>query len=120
MIKKETIADNIGTAPNPNQETLFNAETPAIKESFFEKIFDVPTGKGSVEEYDNHPLNFTGTRGMSRILRGLTGILGDLDKAIVDIIIGFFTEIYNRIMKKPKGKIKKTKITSDDLSSTIL
>lgn len=110
MIKKETIADNIGVIPEPQQ---LKAENPTIKESFFQKIFDVPTGKGSVEEYDNHPLNFTGTRGMSRILRGLTGILGDLDKAIVDIIIGFFTEIYNKIMKNPKAKIEKS--TVDDL-----
>ena len=120
MIKKETVADKIGITPNPNQETLFEAENLPIKKSFSKKIFDIPTGKGSVEEYDEHPLNFTRTRGMSHILRGVTGILGDLNKAIVDIVVGFCTETYNRFVKKPKGKIEKTKVTSDDLPPKIL
>ena len=121
MIKKETIADNIGVTPETKQ---FKTETsPDLdKKNFFQsfKIFNIPTGKGSVEDYDEHPLNFTRTRGMSHILRGVTGILGDLNKAIVDIVVGFCTETYNRFVKKPKGKIEKTKVTSDDLPPKIL
>lgn len=47
-----------------------------------------PTGDGPVEEYIDHPMNIKGSRGSARILRGLTGMLGQLNYAIVDIALG--------------------------------
>lgn len=46
------------------------------------------TGPGSIEDYINHPLNGTGSRGVAQILRGATGLAGDLDLALIDIGLG--------------------------------
>lgn len=46
------------------------------------------TGPGSIDDYLDHALNFHKSRGVAQILRGFTGILGELNLAIVDIVIG--------------------------------
>lgn len=46
------------------------------------------TGEGSITSYDEHPLNFKNNHFLSQVIRGLTGLLGSLDLAIVDILIG--------------------------------
>lgn len=69
--------------PPPDKE-------PSIpqKESFFKKILTARTGDGSIDNYISHPLNFNGQEGTARIIRGATGILGNLDLAIIDITFG--------------------------------
>ncbi len=47
------------------------------------------TGPGSIDEYKEHPLNMRGSMGMAQILRGLTGMAGTLNYAIIDIGLGF-------------------------------
>lgn len=47
-----------------------------------------PTGEGSIEEYVDHPLNFNRSKGLAQILRGVTGFLGNLKLAVVDIFVG--------------------------------
>jgi hypothetical protein len=46
------------------------------------------TGDGVIEDYMDHPLNFNRSRGMARVLRGLTGLIGGLNFALADIVIG--------------------------------
>lgn len=46
------------------------------------------TGPGEVESYLGHPMNPKRSKGRARFLRGCTGIAGDLDLAIIDIVIG--------------------------------
>ncbi|MCT4564153.1 MAG: hypothetical protein N4A68_07500 [Maledivibacter sp.] len=46
------------------------------------------TGEGEIEEYLGHPLNFNNSVAVGRILRGLTGILGNLRLAVIDIGFG--------------------------------
>lgn len=58
-------------------------EKPSIVE-----MLKTPTGEGTIEEYLIHPLNFNESKGMARVLRGLTGFLGNINLAIADIIIG--------------------------------
>ncbi len=48
------------------------------------------TGSGSIEEYEQHPLNFRHSQGAAQMIRGFTGMLGDLDLAIIDISLGAF------------------------------
>lgn len=48
------------------------------------------TGSGSVDEYLNHPLNFKKSAGTAQMIRGFTGLFGDLDLAVVDITLGAF------------------------------
>jgi hypothetical protein len=55
------------------------------------KIFDIlksKTGEGTIEDYKDHPLNFNNNKYIGQILRGLTGMLGALDLAIIDISMG--------------------------------
>lgn len=47
-----------------------------------------PTGEGSVDDYLDHTLNFNRSKGMARIIRGMTGFAGNLNLAIVDIFLG--------------------------------
>lgn len=47
-----------------------------------------PTGEGSIEDYVDHPMNPNESRGVARILRGATGMLGQLNYAIIDIALG--------------------------------
>lgn len=46
------------------------------------------TGEGSIEQYIDHPLNMSKSQGLARVIRGFTGLLGALDLAIIDIIVG--------------------------------
>lgn len=46
------------------------------------------TGPGDVADYVNHPLNFAKSEGLGQVIRGLTGMLGEMRYAIVDIIMG--------------------------------
>lgn len=51
-------------------------------------VLKAKTGEGSVGDYLDHPMNFNNSQGMARVLRGLTGIVGSLDLAIIDIVVG--------------------------------
>jgi hypothetical protein len=46
------------------------------------------TGEGSVDAYLDHPLNLPASVNLARAIRGLTGLLGGLDFAVVDIVLG--------------------------------
>lgn len=63
-------------------------------------VLKTETGEGSVEDYLEHTLNFNSSKGMARVLRGLTGMMGSLNFALVDIVVGTLD-----LMKssKPKG-----------------
>lgn len=56
------------------------------------------TGAGSIETYLDHPLNRTHSHGVAQILRGVTGLAGDLDLAVVDIGLGVL-----QVMKERKA-----------------
>ena len=47
-------------------------------------------------DYAEHPLNFNRSEGMARMIRGASGILGSLDLAIVDLVIGLIQVIMER------------------------
>lgn len=48
------------------------------------------TGTGSIETYQDHLMNPKKSKGMAQILRGITGLVGELNFAILDIVFGFF------------------------------
>lgn len=52
------------------------------------RILTAETGQGTIGDYLEHPLNFNQSKGIARILRGLTGIMGNLNLAIIDIALG--------------------------------
>lgn len=46
------------------------------------------TGEGSIDFYLEHPMNFNESRAVARILRGASGMVGELDLAVIDIAVG--------------------------------
>lgn len=52
------------------------------------EMLKAETGSGSIESYLNHPMNFNSSKAVARMLRGLTGMFGSLNYAIIDIVIG--------------------------------
>ena len=62
-----------------------------------------PTGPGPIEEYTDHPLNYDRSSSTARILRGLTGIAGSLDYAIIDIGLGLIEKIQDKKKVKQDG-----------------
>lgn len=57
------------------------------------------TGPGDVEDYVNHPLNFAKSKGFAQVLRGLTGIVGELRYALLDIGMGILQMSKERKVK---------------------
>jgi len=47
-----------------------------------------PAKKTPVSQYLSHPLNFAESPAIGRVLRGIEGLLGDLDYAVIDIVLG--------------------------------
>jgi len=48
------------------------------------------TGPGTVESYLENPFCFKRSLGLAQVLRGLSGFLGGLDYALVDVAVGLF------------------------------
>ena len=74
----------------PNEEEKIETETQDIpvKENKFLKILLSQTGEGTITSYENHPMNFKNNTSISQILRGFTGMLGNLNFALIDIFLG--------------------------------
>ena len=68
-------------------ESEFAAEGPGLREKL--SFLFVNTGPGPIGSYVDHPLNFSRSEGLAQIIRGLTGFLGSLEYAVVDLVIGF-------------------------------
>lgn len=66
------------------------------------------TGPGTIESYIDHPLNGTRSRGVAQILRGVTGLAGDLDLAIIDIGLGLVEVIKEKRVSKGEAVLNNT------------
>lgn len=80
--------ETIQTIPN-------DQKNDQIPENSILKILKSKTGEGSIESYQDHPLNFKNNKYLGQIIRGMTGIIGSLDLAIIDIVmglLGYFTD----------------------------
>jgi hypothetical protein len=78
--------------PNDEATEKINTEIPENgpkKNSIF-NMLKSETGEGTILSYNNHPLNIKNDKNISQIIRGLSGILGSLNYAILDIILGCF------------------------------
>jgi len=72
------------------------AEPETAPDSTWEKVIKAPTGAGGIDDYIGHPLNLNNSPALAKIIRGLTGILGNLDLAIVDIVMGMIQLVLDR------------------------
>lgn len=96
-------------------------EQAQVEQSFRENSFSfdfikAKTGEGSIEDYLEHPLNFNHSKGMGRMIRGLTGLFGDLDLAIVDIMIGALDVVK---LTKSKGVGKDVNVYSSGGNASV-
>jgi hypothetical protein len=89
-IANEKVEDVAGGAAEVAEESF--DEVPLQSNSrmneLFSKILTAETGEGSIEDYIDHPMNFKKSEGLAQILRGFTGIIGNLKLAIIDIVFG--------------------------------
>lgn len=73
-------------APDLEQGAASGYGMPRIDFGFLK----APTGDGSIEDYQEHVLNPDHSKGIAQMLRGFTGLAGNLNLAILDITFGAF------------------------------
>lgn len=88
----DEIANNetVGTVTDPGEtvESFESQEQPSKANEMFSRMMTAETGAGSIGDYLEHPMNFNKSHGLAQILRGLTGIIGNLNLAIIDVVMG--------------------------------
>jgi hypothetical protein len=78
------------------------AAAPAAP-GFLEKLLNAKPGPGSISDYKEHPLNFRKTDGLAQVVRGVTGLAGDLERAFIDVVFGLLREIWEVKKEAPPG-----------------
>jgi len=68
-------------------------------EPFWERIIKADSPDKPLSDYRNHALNWDGKESTSRIIKGFEGIIGNLDKAVVDVAIGTIQKIMELFKK---------------------
>jgi hypothetical protein len=82
-------------------ETMYDQpKEPSRMGEKFSQILTAETGEGSINSYIDHPMNFSNSMGLAQLIRGLTGIVGNLNLAIVDVIFGAL-----RFSKEKRGAL---------------
>ena len=92
-----TIRDELLDENSEEDEEDKVKEVPLWKRTLFAQSTDKP-----LVEYLSHPLNFDSRESTSRIIKGLEGIIGNLDVALVDIIVGFAQKLMELGKKREK------------------
>lgn len=82
--------DELANAPKVDADFMpvEEAEVVEPKRVLNLDFLKAETGEGEIEDYLTHPLNFGRSRGLAQVLRGLTGMIGSLKYALIDIVIG--------------------------------
>lgn len=102
-ITLDDIAEQEVKSPSLEMETIDpmdNAGEPSRANEMFNKVLTAETGDGSIGDYIDHPMNFNKSQGLAQILRGLTGMVGNLNLAIIDVVMGAL-----RFSREKKGVI---------------
>lgn len=99
-----TIEDSLNEQSHEKLNNETATEQPKSSFDFLE-FLKTPTGSGSVESYIDHSVNFNNSRGVARVLRGLSGFLkSDLNFAVVDVVVGL-VEVFTSKKVKPDAGI---------------
>lgn len=88
-----SIEEMLGSEEAPKIEMSENAqhvEKASIDFSGILNIFKAQSIDKPIEEYQEHVLNFDKKKSTGRIIRGFEGLLGALNFAIIDVIMGFY------------------------------
>jgi hypothetical protein len=88
-IANEGAKDTLETLP-VEHEAMYQEQTsgPSKAGEMFNRVLTAETGEGSINSYIDHPMNFSNSMGLAQLIRGLTGMIGNLNLAIVDVIFG--------------------------------
>jgi len=68
-------------------------EKTSTDKGIFDKIWRAESPNKKAVEYTNHVLNWDKKESTGRIIRGLEGLAGNLDRAIIDVGIGICQKI---------------------------
>ena len=74
-----TITDAIEEAPQ---------EAPPARPLELPAWLTAKTGDGPISAYIDNPLNFSASPGLAQVIRGLSGMFGAMDYAIIDVVMG--------------------------------
>ena len=78
-------------------------EKTSTEKGIFDKIWKAESPNKQPSEYINHALNWDKKDSTGRIIRGLEGLAGNLDRAILDVGIGIcqkIGELFSSLTKK--------------------
>lgn len=110
------VEEEIKGVPNSperyTEDDLYTSEEVPNGGDYLKKIITAETGEGSIGDYLEHPMNFNNSYGLAQMLRGVTGIAGNLKLAIIDIGFGFL-----RFSKERKGVIENDVSSRGDFPS---
>lgn len=88
-----TLNDELGIEPVEEQTT--EQQKPETEQNggmnvgSLLSILKKQTGEGSIDDYVHHPLNQSESKAMAQIIRGATGLFGDIRLVIVDLLFGY-------------------------------
>jgi hypothetical protein len=113
---EESASDFIPNEEENKEETPINGypnegQEQSKKGSKIIEMLKKETGEGSIASYEHHPLNRNGDNNISQIIRGCTGMLGNLNFAILDIVLGsmgFVKDKQNNVNDVEYKEVKKT------------
>lgn len=100
-IEDEDLEDiDMGSSESGNSE---NQDLSGSSDSFsvLKDIIGSKPPPKPLESYQDHPLNFDGTDSSGRIIKGMEGILTDLNKAVLLVIMGLVEKYQDK--KRPQN-----------------
>ena len=97
--KKEDTIESLS-----NDENLDESAIQIQPKTTLEKIIGANSPSKSLEAYQGHALNYDGEISTSRIIRGTEGLLGNMDKAVVDVIVGLLQKASKAWEKFNEGR----------------
>lgn len=77
-----------GIEPGEPGQEIVEIQEPSKMNEMMSRLLTAETGPGPISQYIDHPLNFSQSNGMAQIIRGLSGIIDNLNLAIIDILVG--------------------------------
>lgn len=85
------------------EEGVQTEEKKEKGQSILEKIFNAESPNKELSEYREHVLNWDNKDSTSRLIRGTEGIIGSLDKAVIDIFVGVIQKVNELFKTVDKG-----------------
>jgi len=75
-----------------DKEKPKQAVTPE-QDPLWKRIIWADSPKKDLTSYSGHPMNYDNSNSTARIIRGMEGIAGSLDKAVIDILVGIIEKV---------------------------